>query len=135
MDQGPLVIEQTEAGLRFLRAFHQVFPVQVAFWLKEKDESSWHLYVASDQITDENFDDGYEEVLRLAEEFQDPWFDPFQVKVIGTDDPLAKAALDFCQRYPLTRVTRYPGDTFGGLGVDGVFLYPSPIPSSSSCTT
>src|SRR3954471_24639647 len=100
MDQGPLVIDQIDAGARFLGAFQKYTPVQAAFWLKEGDEGGWSLYVASDKITDDNFDVAYGEVLRIAGEPRHPPFDPFQVKLIGADDPLAKAALDTQRRYP-----------------------------------
>ena len=79
MDQGPLVTEQINAGARFLGAFQKYLPVQAAFWLKDSEEDAWSLYVASDQITDDNFDVAYGEVVQIAGALQDPWFDPFQV--------------------------------------------------------
>lgn len=132
MDQGPLVKEQIEAGARFLAEFHKYAPVQAAFWLKESDEGEWYLYVASDQITDDNFDIGYGEVARIFAVLKDPWFDPFQVKLIGMDDPLAKAAMDLIRRFPGRGHVRVHGETFGGVAVDGIYLYPSPIPVPSS---
>ena len=128
MDQNPLVIDQTDAGTRFLAEFQKYLPVRAAFWLKESGESGWSLYVASDHITDDNFDVAYGEVLRIAGEIRDPHFDPFQVKLIGLDDPLAKAALDIHRRYPGPVATRFHGKTFGGLPVEEVYIYPSPIP-------
>jgi hypothetical protein len=89
MDQGPLGTGQIKAGARFLGEFQKCFPVQVAFWLKESDTGAWYLYVASDQITDDNFDVAYGEVARIGGQISDPFFDPFQIKVIGVDDPLA----------------------------------------------
>jgi hypothetical protein len=127
MDQGSLVIEQIDAGSKFLSAFRQYAPVQSAFWVKDAEDGSWSLYVASDQITDENFDVGYGEVLRIAGELHDPWFDPFQVKLIGTDHSMAKAALALLQRYPGRVATRFNGPTFGGVGVEGVYIYPQPV--------
>jgi hypothetical protein len=128
MDQGPLVIDQIDAGARFLGEFQKYTPVRVAFWLKESDEGEWSLYVASDQITDDNFDVAYGEVLRIAGELHDPFFDPFQVKLIGAGDPLAKAALDIHRRYPGRVATRFHGQVFGGLPAEEVYIYPSPIP-------
>jgi hypothetical protein len=128
MDQDALVIEQIDAGARFLCEFQKYLPVQAAFWLKESDEGEWSLYVASDLITDDNFDVAYGEVLRIAGELHDPWFDPFQVKLIGIHDPLARAALDLQRRYPGRTPTRFPGTTFGGIGVEEVYVYPSPLP-------
>ena len=56
MDQVPLVIEQIEAGTKFLGEFQKYLPIQAAFWLKETEEVDSSLYVVSDQITDDNFD-------------------------------------------------------------------------------
>lgn len=128
MDQGPLVAEQIDAGARFLAEFQKYLPVQAAFWLKDSEEGAWNLYVASDQITDDNFDVAYGEVVRLAGVIQDPWFDLFQVKLIGADDPLAKAAADVHSRYPGRTPMRVQGRTFGGVAAEEVYLYPSPLP-------
>src|SRR5262245_60223734 len=100
MDSGPLVDEQIEAGARFLSQFRWYAPIRAAFWLKDSDEGNWNLYVASDQITDKNFDLAYSEVGRITEQLQDPWLSPFQVKVLGADHRLAKAALDVLQHLP-----------------------------------
>ena len=128
MDQVPLVIEQIDAGTRFLGEFQKYLPIQAAFWLKETDEGNWSLYVVSDQITDDNFDVAYGEVLRIAGQLRDPWFDAFQVKLIGANDPLAQAALDIQRRFPGRMPTRFHGKTFGGVSVDEAYVYPSPIP-------
>ncbi len=128
MVQGPLVIDQIDAGARFLGEFEKYNPVQNAFWLKESDEGEWSLYVASDKITDDNFDVAYGEVLRIAGELRDPLFDPFQLKLIGANDPLAKAALDIHRRYPGRVATHFNGKVFGDLEVQELYIYPSPIP-------
>lgn len=127
MDQGSLVVDPIDAGARFLAEFQKYMPIQAAFWLKENDGGEWSLYVASDQITDDNFDIAYGEVLRLAKVLRDPRFDPFQVKLISADDPLAKAALDIHQRYPGRIATRFHSIVFGGLLVEEVYIYPSAI--------
>lgn len=128
MDQGPLVIDQFDSGAKFLREFQKYVPVKAAFWLKESTEDEWILYVASDQITDDNFDVAYGEVLRIAGQMHDPLFNPFHVQLIGGNDPLAKAALEINRRYPGPVATRFHGKVFGGLPVEEVYIYPSPIP-------
>jgi hypothetical protein len=130
MGPGPLVNEQTAAGARFLGEFRKYAPVQAAFWLKESDEDHWNLYVASDQITDDNFDLAYGEVGRIAARLQDPWLDPFQVKVIGADHPLTVAALDALRRFHGKAPVRLHDTTFGGVSADDVYVYPSlaPVP-------
>jgi hypothetical protein len=127
MDQGPLVTEKTDAGARFLVEFQNQYPVLAAFWLKDSDYRNWNLYIASEQITDDNFDIAYGEVVRIAGEMQDPWFDMFQVKVIGADDRLAKAAVELQRRYPGRSPARLGSGTFGGVEVDEVYVYPSPL--------
>jgi hypothetical protein len=131
MDQEPLVIEQIEAGKRFIDEFDKYVPVGAAFWLKASEDSGWYLYIASDQITDENFDVAYGEVARLARKIADPNLDLFQVKLIGVRDPFVRAALDLYRRYPARIPTRIRGRQFGGMSVEEVYLYPPPVTAVS----
>lgn len=129
MDQIPLVEPQIDAAQAFLDRFQNRYPVEAAFWLKESDVEQWYLFVVSSQITDDKIEAAYRDVLSDADELHNPWFDPFQVKLISPGDPRAKAALRLLRngaRAPL----RLSGSAFGGLGVDAVFLYP--LPSASS---
>jgi hypothetical protein len=126
MDPGPLVSEQIDAYARFLDEFQKYAPVRAAFWLKEGDGGHRYLYLASDQISDENFDRAYEEVARIAGRLQDPWFDPFRVKVLGTHRPLAKAVLDVIRQYGDKRPIRLCGTTLGGRDVDELYVCPAP---------
>jgi hypothetical protein len=127
MGQEPLVNEQIDAGARFLAEFERCFPVQAAFWLKESEESGWYFYVASDAVKDGDTSAAYAEVLRIAGNMRDPNFGPFDVKVVGTGHPFARGALDLLQRYPGSRSpARIRGRTFGGIGVEEAYVYPSP---------
>jgi hypothetical protein len=132
MDQSPLVADQIDTGARFLGEFRNYIPVQSAFWLKAPDDGEWNLYVASDQITDDNFDVAYGEVLRIAGQLRDPLFDPFQVKLIGADDPLAVAASDINRRSRGPTATRLQGQMFGGIPAEEVYIYPSPSAAPTS---
>jgi hypothetical protein len=127
MDQGPLVIEETDAGADLVRRLDKYMRIKAAFWVKESEEGQWYLYIASDQIDDRNIDVAYGEVLRLAGQMANPYLDPFRVKLIPTNDPLAQAALDIHRRYPGSMATRFGGKNFGGMGVDGVFIYPASV--------
>lgn len=130
MDYEPLVTEQIEAGAVFLREFDKFAPVRVAFWLKESERRYWHLCVASDEITDDNLDQAYREVIRIGAELRDPWFDPLRVKVIGSDDTLAKAALTRQRPYPGRTLPRVYDTLFGDVMADEVYIYPLPIPAT-----
>ena len=127
MDQGPLVTELIDAGARFLREFAKYTPVQAAFWLKDSEDSQWFLYVAGDQIDDSNFGVAYGEVIRIAGKMPDPWLDPFQIKVLGTNEPLVKAVLQIQAKYPSGIPIRYHGGQIAGLSVEEVYIYPLPI--------
>jgi hypothetical protein len=131
MGQGSLVNEQIEAAARFLREFEKYALVQAAFWLKESDSENWFLYVASDQITDDNFDLAYGEVARITRALQDPWFDPFQVKVIGIDDPLAQAALALSMRFPGRTSIPIGNTTFGRRCIDAGYIYAPPATATA----
>lgn len=127
MDQEPLVTEETDAGAALVHQFDKCFPVKVAFWVKLSDEGQWYLYIASDHINDQNIGPAYGEVLRLADQMANAYFDPFRVKLIPTNDPLAEAAMEVHRRYPGRAATRLGGKLFGGLGVDGVYIYPASV--------
>ena len=128
MDQGPLVREKVRAGRKFLSEFQKYRPIRVAFWLKN-DEGEWSLYIASNQITDENFDVAYGEVAQLAKAMRDPDFDAFQVRLIGEDDPIAQAALRVPRLEPTLTPTRMYVASFGGFPAQEVYIYPSSIPA------
>jgi hypothetical protein len=127
MDQRPLVNEETVAGEELVRRLDKFTPVQAAFWIKESEEGPWYLYIASDQIDDGNLRAAYGEVLRLAGEMANPDLDPFQVKLISTSDPLAQAVLNIHRRYPGRMATRFGGKNFGGMSVEGGYIYPASV--------
>jgi hypothetical protein len=127
MDHGPLVMDEINAGAELVREFDRYEPVKVAFWLKASDEVHRYLYIASDRISDANSDQAYGEVLRLANHMQSLYLNPFRVKVISAEDPLAKAAVAINKRFPGRMATRFEGESFGGISVDDVYIYPSPL--------
>lgn len=125
-------MEEIDAGAELVREFDKYEPVKAAFWLKASDEDHRYLYIASERIDDTNFDVAYGEVLRLAGKMPSIYLDPFRMKLIGADDPLAKAALDIQKRFPGRMGTRFGGKAFGGISVDEVYIYPSPLPAPVS---
>ncbi len=127
MDQGTLVTEQITAGARFVREFAKYTPVQTAFWLKGTEDNQWFLYVAGDQIGDTGVRSAYEEVIRIAAKMPDPWLDPFQIKVMGTNKPVPKAVLQIQEKYPGSLPIRYHGPPLGGLSIEEVYIYCPPL--------
>ena len=131
MDQGPLVIEQTEAGAKLANEFDKRIPLQAAFWLKESEDGQWYLYLVSDRINDTNFDLAYGEVLRILGRGPHLWLDPFQVKVAGVDEPITKAVIAIQLKYPGTLPTRLRNQMLGGVSVEEAYIYPIPVPAPS----
>ena len=123
-------MDEINAGAEFVRAFDHYRRVKAAFWLKASDESQRYLYIASDQIDATNFDVAYGEVLRVASQIRSIFFDPFQVKVINADKPLAKAAMEINRRFPGRIGTRLGGRMFGDIYIDSAYIYPSPVPAA-----
>ncbi len=130
MDQGPLVMEEIEAGAELAREFDRYAPVRAAFWLKASDDDHRYFYIASERISGANIDVGYGEVLRLVGEMRSHDFDPFRVKLISADDPLAKAAVEINERFPGLKPNRVRGTMFGGITIDDVYIYRSPLPEA-----
>jgi hypothetical protein len=126
MDQGPLVKEQIDGGAKFIQEFAKYTPVQAAFWLKGTEDNQWFLYVAGDQIDDSNFDVAYGEVTRITAKMPDPWLDPFQIKVVGANKPIAKAVLQIQAKYPGNRPIRYHAP-LAGMSIEEAYIYPLPI--------
>ena len=122
MDQGSLVKEQIVAGTRFLREFGGYAPVVVAFWLKDGENGRWVLYVASDRVSDTNYDLAYGEIIRIAGEMKDPNFDPFQVRLMRMRDPMVNAALTAYRGRPPKIPFSIRVANFGGIGAEEVYL-------------
>ncbi len=127
MDQGPLVNEMIEAGAKFVAEFHKYAPIKIVFWVKDSEEGSWRLCVASAEITDDNEYEGYSEVGRTSDVLEDPYFDPFKVKLLGANHRMAKAALEVRQRFPGSKPARVFDRIFGGRVAAEVYIYPSPL--------
>lgn len=134
MGQAILVEEQIEEGAEFLSEFNTYRAVSVACWVSPSDSDNSILYVASDDIDDTNFDIAYGEVLRILKGKNNQWLDPFQVKVLNSNDPIALAAIKIRDRYPSKRIaTRYNGSSLAGMSIDSAYIY-QPISAMKSAS-
>ena len=124
MGQRSLVTEEIDAGENLVREFNGYMDVLAAFWLKASDEEYRYLYIAPSQLNDSNFKSSYEQVLQLIDKLHSPYLDPFRVKLIESDNELAKAAVEIQNRFPARIPTRFGGSTFGDVSVDEVYIYP-----------
>jgi hypothetical protein len=130
MDQASLVTEAIDAGAELVRRLEKTLSVQAAFWVKDADGGPWYLYIASDQVRRGELDAGYREILRLTWEMASPYLDALQVKLVPTSDPMAQGALEINRRFLGRVATRFGGTSFGGMAVDGAYVYPASITSA-----
>jgi len=125
MDKAPLVIDEIDAGKEFIKRLHVFQPVRAACWLREaEDGEQRYLYVALDGLTATNSDVAYGKVSRITGEMKDHYIDPFRVKLIAVDDPIAKAVLDIYRRFPGRIPAKYDGSVFAAMAVAEVYIYP-----------
>ena len=123
MDQIPLVTELVDAGKRFVEEFDKTFPIAVAFWLKDRDESSWNLHIASRQINDADRQKAFGEIVRVTTQMKDPYVGLMDIRLQKMDDRIVQFALDIQRRRPgLTMVFDVP--SYYGVEVEGMYLYP-----------
>jgi hypothetical protein len=127
MAQNPLVNEIIVEGARFLERFDKSYPVAAAFWLKDREVSRWYLYVLSPKIHDEDIRDAYGEVLRITKEMTEPYFDPFQIKLLKMDNKIVEFAREMQRRYPGRIVADSYVPTFVGVDVEGLYFYPQGV--------
>ena len=116
--------EEIDAGAELIRRLDKSLPVQAAFWVKDSEGGPWYLYIASDQVRGGDLDAAYRQVLQLTWEMASGHLDALQVKLVPTSDPMAQDVLEIYRRFPAKTPTRFGGRSFGGIGVDGVYIYP-----------
>lgn len=142
MDQNAVVNEQIESGRRLIEKLNnEGFEVQVAFWTRLTDEEKWYLYLASPFVNENGPKAAYGCVFDAMGKMTDLWIDPFEVRVIGTNDSLTQGALAVTKSKvpnspfavpkpkPYAGMTRLGGSTLGGISIVGAYIYP-PLPVS-----
>jgi len=98
----------------------------VAFWIKGGEDRRWSFYVASNRFDERNLHAAYREVLRIRKEMNDPYFEPFQVRLVGLTEPMVKAALKVYTKYSAKIPLHIRGQDFGGIDVEDVYLLKGP---------
>jgi len=124
MGEDVLVTEVIDAGAEFVREFNNDFPVSVACWVIPVDSDHASLYIASDSFDDSKLYDAYGEVPRVIKRQPNSWLDPFQVKLIHSNHPLAVNARAVRDRGAARMPVRYHGSSLGGIETDGAYIYP-----------
>ncbi len=111
------------------RLAHEGFVVTVAAWVKESDSGDWYLYLATPLVGEDRAKTtAYHRVNAVLRKMEEEGFGmyPFDKKVIGPNDPIAKDMAAHGKARPGGPPTRFRGSRLGELYVEEAYIYPPP---------
>jgi hypothetical protein len=124
MDQAALVDRQLDDVPRLIDELRRdQFDVKTAFWLYRSEADQWYLYLASDIVDQKGPLEAYKALRRSRSRLTDLRIGPFDVKLVGPDDPIAKAVMDFQSISPAPRPTRVRGANLGNVYIEDAYIY------------
>lgn len=130
MAQATLVEMQLREGQRLIdRLVQAEVPVPAAAWVKESESGDWYLYLATPLVREGGRKrPAYHRVNTVIREMQKEGFgmDPFEKKVIGPHDPIAKDMVAHRRGRPAGPPTSFRGSRLGELAVEEAYIYPPP---------
>ncbi|MBY0527775.1 MAG: hypothetical protein K2R98_30535 [Gemmataceae bacterium] len=131
MAQAALVETQIKEGQTLIdRLAHEGIVVTAAAWVKESESGDWYFYLATPLVGEDGATrSAYRRVNAVIREMEKEGFgmDPFNKKVIGPHDPIAKDMIAHRGR-PGSPPTLFPGNRLGDLAVEEASIYP-PLPT------
>ena len=117
-------------GQRFLDAMtNGGIGVSSALWAKVGDDERWYLYIATPLVDAAGVTEAYRRLHPIVRQLQDQrsWIDPFAIKLISPQNPIAQAAAKLSDNYQ--GITRFGGTQLGGVSVEGAVIYPAALPA------
>jgi hypothetical protein len=130
MAQATLVEMQIKEGQRLIdRLAHEGVAVTAAAWVKESESGDWYLYLATPLVSEGGGKrPAYHRINAVIREMQYEGFgmDPFEKKVIGPHDPIAKAIIANRVGRLGGPPTPFRGSRLGNLAVEEAYIYPRP---------
>jgi hypothetical protein len=128
MAQGTLVELQLKEGQRLIdRLLHEGVAVTAAGWLRETESGEWYLYLATPLVVEGGGKRAaYRRVNDVIRDMERDGFsiDPFEIKVIGSHDPIARDLVAQQAGRPARTPTRFRGSRLGELAVEESYIYP-----------
>jgi hypothetical protein len=101
------------------------FDVAVSGWTKSTDGGDWYLYIASRDVDDRGITEAYGTVFTTIQANPTFGIDPFDVKLIGPQNPIAKDLLDIRGTGGAPILTRSRRPRLGQMSVDETYVYAS----------
>jgi hypothetical protein len=125
MDQATLVEHQIDDVPRLIDKLKEdKFEVKAAFWLYTTEADQWFLYLVSDVVDQVGAIEAYKIVYRSIRQLTDFWINPFEVKLVGPDDPIAKEVVDFQVKTRAPSPTRVRASRLGNIYIENAYIYP-----------
>jgi hypothetical protein len=126
MAKATLVGQEIDDGFKLIQELKSKnFDITAAFWLKRDEDSSWYLYIASKDVDDRTKPPAYQTVREAMRALGDDlWIDPFQIKVISANDPMARDLVATQERYPRAVTSHYGGTRLGDAWIEEAYVYP-----------
>jgi hypothetical protein len=100
------------------------FDVKAAFWLYTSEADQWFLYLVSEVVDQVGTTAAYKIVCGSMRRMTGLWINPFEVKLVGPDDPISQAVVDFQASMHAPVPTRVRGPNFGKIYIENTYIYP-----------
>jgi hypothetical protein len=124
MGQGALVEMQIDGGKALSEALRIAgFDVTVSDWTKSSEEGDWYLYIASKNVDDRGLADAYQTVYSTIKANPEFEIDPFEVKLVGWQNPIAWDLLDIRGAGVARIATRSRRPKLGQMSVEDTYVY------------
>jgi hypothetical protein len=115
---------QIDGGKALVESLRQTgFDVTVSGWTKSSEEGDWSLYIASKDVDVRGLADAYRTVYTAIKANPEFGIDPFEVKLVGPQNPIAKGLLDIRGAGVSPVATRSRQPRLGGMSVEETYVY------------
>ncbi len=115
---------QVDGGRALLDHLRGVgFDVTVGGWTKSSEEGDWYLYVASRDVDDRGLAAAYRTVYTVLQANPEFGVDPFEVKLVGRQNPIASDLLAIRGAGTGRPATRSRRPRLGQMSVEETYVY------------
>ena len=122
MDTATLVGELKDEGEKLLDRLKRAgVEVAVAAWVHKTYDGQWYFYIATPIVEKDGQHAAYQQVFAELAECQFERLSHFDIRIIGSQDPMA---IDAIQYQHSNLGTNYGGRTLGKMIIDDAYIYP-----------
>lgn len=115
---------QIDGGKSLIESLRSAgFDVTVSGWTKSSEEGDWYLYIASKDVDDRGLAEAYGAVYAAIKANPEFGIDPFEVKLVGRLNPIAKDLLAIRGLATPRIATRSRRPKLGHMSVEETYVY------------